>query len=410
MIHVCYGLYDKDGRYSKFTGTSMVSLFENVLPSVSVCIHILHDNTLTEDNRDKFSYIAGRYGQQIKFYNVEKIGANEILEIKSIFDKNPEFKKFTVGTLFRLLIPKIFPEEMEKIIYLDSDIIVNLDIDELWRVELGDKPVAAAPECEIEVVQHIELYLIRENFVDSRDYFNSGVMIFNINKLRSEHSVLNEGINFVVNNPQCGLFDQDILNYSFSKNYIKLPEYFNVFIKDERTRNPSLKIRKAIYHYIEDTLKFDMRDNFNRLWFSYFEKTPWFNKETLAHINEGIVQLHVSLKVFAARMTALMSGKERGFFVIAPSVDAIKKTFYVRDNEEIIPAVNQESLKQLVGSMKAAGGKKVYFIYVGAAYGGVRFELMKAGFVENRDFIDISNFLSELHGAPLDTYPFVKLL
>ena len=29
MIHVCYGLYDKDGRYSKFTGTSMLSMLEN---------------------------------------------------------------------------------------------------------------------------------------------------------------------------------------------------------------------------------------------------------------------------------------------------------------------------------------------------------------------------------------------
>lgn len=29
MIHVCYCLHDKDGRYSKFTGTSMLSMFEN---------------------------------------------------------------------------------------------------------------------------------------------------------------------------------------------------------------------------------------------------------------------------------------------------------------------------------------------------------------------------------------------
>ena len=157
-------------------------------------------------------------------------------------------------------------------------------------------------------------------------------------------------------------------------------------------------------------LKLDMRDNFNKLWFSYFEKTPWFNKDTLSHINEGIIQLHVGLKDFAARMTALTAGKERGFFVTAPTVDAIKKTFYVRDDEEIIPAVNQESLNKLIDSMKAASGKKIYFIFVGGAYAVVRFELMKAGFVEGRDFIDATNFLSELQGVPLNTYSFVKLL
>ena len=30
MIHVCFCMYDKTGRYSKFTGTAMLSLFENL--------------------------------------------------------------------------------------------------------------------------------------------------------------------------------------------------------------------------------------------------------------------------------------------------------------------------------------------------------------------------------------------
>ena len=73
MIHVCFGLYDKTGSYSKFTGTAMLSLFDNTTSNVTV--HILHDNTLTNDNREKFSYVAGRYGQRVKFYNVEKLCA-----------------------------------------------------------------------------------------------------------------------------------------------------------------------------------------------------------------------------------------------------------------------------------------------------------------------------------------------
>ena len=32
MIHICYGLYDKIGRYTKFVGTSMTSIFENANP------------------------------------------------------------------------------------------------------------------------------------------------------------------------------------------------------------------------------------------------------------------------------------------------------------------------------------------------------------------------------------------
>ena len=30
MIHVCFSLHDKTGAYAKFTGTAMLSLFENL--------------------------------------------------------------------------------------------------------------------------------------------------------------------------------------------------------------------------------------------------------------------------------------------------------------------------------------------------------------------------------------------
>ncbi|MBR0290124.1 MAG: hypothetical protein IJQ82_14200 [Selenomonadaceae bacterium] len=30
MIHVCFVLHDKNGTYSKFTGTAMLSLLENL--------------------------------------------------------------------------------------------------------------------------------------------------------------------------------------------------------------------------------------------------------------------------------------------------------------------------------------------------------------------------------------------
>ena len=71
MIQVCFGLHDADGHYSKFTGTTLTSIFENTCAEVTA--HLLHDDTLTQDNREKFSALARRYNQTIKFYNVEKL-------------------------------------------------------------------------------------------------------------------------------------------------------------------------------------------------------------------------------------------------------------------------------------------------------------------------------------------------
>ncbi|MBR1805528.1 MAG: hypothetical protein IJ774_03970, partial [Selenomonadaceae bacterium] len=84
---------------------------------------------MTQDNRDKFIYVAGRYGQVIKFYNVDKLCADKLDEMVQLvpYVKN---SRVSVGAFFRLLIPQLMPD-VDKVIYLDSDLIVNMDIAEL---------------------------------------------------------------------------------------------------------------------------------------------------------------------------------------------------------------------------------------------------------------------------------------
>lgn len=111
MIHVCFALYDKTGRYSKFTGTTMLSIFENTNSKVTV--HILHDNTLSTDNREKFSYLAGQYGQRVEFYNVDKLCVEEI---KQIYKDLPSIatNRHSIATMYRFFMPKLIPAEIKK--------------------------------------------------------------------------------------------------------------------------------------------------------------------------------------------------------------------------------------------------------------------------------------------------------
>ena len=98
-----------------------------------------------------------------------------------------------------------------------------------------------------------------------------------------------------------------------------------------------------------------------------------------------------------------MSGKSRVFFTPAPNVDFIKKVFYVQEGEELIPAINQESVNVLKESMKVSAGKKIYFLLIGS-YEILRDDLIKEGFVEGRDFVNAVQFLSPMHGIPMDIY------
>lgn len=157
-------------------------------------VHILHDNTLTQDNCDKFVYIAGRYGQAVRFYNVEQLCANEISYFKEMN------LVYTVGSIFRFMILNLFPKEIEKIIYLDSDVIINLDIKTLWEIDIGDKPLAAVPEIANESIDpQLFFPICREGFVKGENYFNSGVMVMNLERLRREEETLKKDLPFKVN-------------------------------------------------------------------------------------------------------------------------------------------------------------------------------------------------------------------
>ncbi|MBR6711543.1 MAG: hypothetical protein IKI76_00935 [Selenomonadaceae bacterium] len=85
---------------------------------------------MTQDNREKFICIAERYNQLIEFYNVEGLCADRIKAIYQGFP-NADKSRFTIGAFYQVFIPFVLPKDIEKAIYFDVDIIVNLDINEL---------------------------------------------------------------------------------------------------------------------------------------------------------------------------------------------------------------------------------------------------------------------------------------
>ena len=409
MIHICFGLHDKTGRYSKFTGTAMLSLFENTNSKINV--HILHDNTLTQDNRDKFSYVAGQYNQCVNFYNVEELCSEEIANLVKLV---PAVKtsNVTVGAFYRLLIPQLLPADIDKCIYLDSDMIVNLEIVELWQIEISDKPLAAVPEAVASSVAFktyaYEKYLIKAKFVNYEDYFNSGLLVMNLNYFRNAKEIIMSGVKWRGEHFKCNAFDQDILNYLFSKSYLKLPGKFDQFIRSERLKNEErFKIRRVIYHCTSDTLQLNLNDIFNRLWMRYFIKTPWFDEESIGRLFMGFQQFHVELKNAMITLSAIMSGKTRIFFILQDYIDLVTENFSLNSNEEIILIDQNSSAEKLINVMCPSRGKKVFFIMVP----NFPFEvLIQAGFELGRDFVNAFEFLSEAQGVPLNSYPLIQAM
>ena len=305
---------------------------------------------------------------------------------------------------------------MDKIIYLDSDIVVNLDIKEFWKVKLGDAPLAVIPEMQSYVPTNPLHYLCRKNLVKAEDFFNAGILLMNLKRLRNEEENLKRGFKFNEEHPDCDGNDQSILNYCFSTETVKLPLKFNVLVEYARMNN-DFETTDRICHYITSSrghgFGLDTNDPFNRLWLKYFMKTPWFDEDSIGRLYKGFTQNYCNLladtKNVMVNLSAVMSGKARAFFLLSEDVDALKKKFFIRDDEEIILADDSNAIPNLVYAMGKSQGKKIFFILV-PNFLAVSEILKELDFVQNRDFLNGLEFLLSENELVFNPYTLIKYM
>ena len=405
MIHVCFGLHDKTGRYSKFTGTAMRSVFTNTASEVT--IHILHDNTLTQDNRDKFFYTAGQFNQRVEFYNVEELCKDKVAALKGSLSENFD-AAFTVAAMYRFFIPQLLAPDIEKAIYLDSDTVINLDVKELWQIELGDRPLGAIAESETDSFCYESNAatnpLIVNGGVRYEDYFNSGVLLMNLKLLRGEEETFLRGIKFVADN-QLGYMDQDALNYLFAKTYLKLPTKFNSFVRENRRLSET--VARKIYHFAGDELKMNSDDPFNRLWLDNFIKTPWFDAQTFGRLHASFNKVQNDLLTAMINLSALMSGKTRIFCILQDYIDLVTKKFVIRGEDEIILISRDSSIDKLIDIMNASRGEKLFFIMAE----DFPFDVLEAaGFVNGRDYLNCFDLLPATQDELLNSNSLIQAM
>ena len=412
MIHVCYCFRDKTGHYAKFAGTSLLSVFENTKEEVTA--HILHDKTLTDENREKFSQLAARYGQAVNFYDLDKLIPKKVAKIVKLV---PEVEKAasTVGAFYKVLIPQVLPKEINKVIFFDPDTIVNLNIKELWLTKLGKKILGVVTETKNGVNPEKTFALCSEGVVKPDDYFNCGVLLMNLKLLRDEEKTITKGIKFRGANPKHRWLEQTVLNYCFSARTVKLPIRFNCFVRKERSTGSTQPLGKKIYHYAGGTSRpgLDMNDPCNQLWMNYFIKTPWFNAEALGRLYVGLQEnLSDHWKDAPAKLMRSLPGKMRAFFVEPSKLNRMTAFFEIKDYEEVILAKNESSLEDLIEAIYSCKGSCIFFILTEKLMKkNFPFErLTKAGFEEGKDFLKAWEFLPNAEATLFNSYPLIEKL
>ena len=183
---------------------------------------------------------------------------------------------------------------------------------------------------------------------------------------------------------------------------------FDIFVNHERIVKHKNEISSAIYHYIGNSLNFNTHDNFNKLWMEYFFKTDWFDTEVMYRIYEGVQELNNQSQNKLLNLSAVLSNRRRFFYAELETFEGLKNLFKIDRSEEIIDGTKPDAVKILLKKMNEFRDTG-YFILLVHDFNALKKILAEEKFVEGKNFVDATEFLSTEHGKiPLDTYFLIR--
>lgn len=207
-----------DKKFMMPTGVMMTSVCENNMDT-DVVFHIIVDEDMnTDDCRDLKDIVAAYRGKSVLFYH-----ANDKMQ-KLTFPKGKNRNDITRTTYYRLYLAELLPVELDKVLYLDGDVIVRHSLLPLWNTNVDEKAVAAASDCSSGCIE----YYNRLKYPFELGYFNSGVLLVNLKYWR-EHQVLKD-FNLYMENHADSIryWDQDVLNVVFCDKKVLIPLKYNL--------------------------------------------------------------------------------------------------------------------------------------------------------------------------------------
>jgi lipopolysaccharide biosynthesis glycosyltransferase len=227
VVHLFFTV---DDNYIPFLSTTIASIVHHSSNDYKYRLIILHDGLSIESKKTIKKY-QDNEKIFISFFNVN-------IKVNSLSVKLDVRDYYTITTYYRLFIPNLFPT-LSKGLYLDSDIVLNDDVAKLYFTDMGDNLVGAIPDASVQLFGEFSNYVEKVLKVDHTKYFNAGILLMNLKKLR-EYNLERRFINLIKKVTFKVAQDQDVLNYLCKDKVTYIDKRWNVMPLGERIEDPCL--------------------------------------------------------------------------------------------------------------------------------------------------------------------------
>ncbi len=274
-------------RYLLYTGVMLYSLCLNNREPITAYL-------LNSDLQDKD---IDRLNEAVKQFDITIVSLTAPADRLS--SRLPHTKQWSIEAYYRLFLSELLPESVDRILYLDVDMIINKSLNELYNVDFeGEELIVCQDMCGIdssEILNAKQKEMFEPILAKGHKYFNSGFLLMNMETLRANYDFeyymkVAEQWDFEMRAP-----DQDILNYAHWQRvgYVDWA-VFDLFARTAHEYGityKEVKEQAAVVHYAggkpwETT---DYHYDIEKLWWDYAKETPFY-VELLEHFMKNSIE------------------------------------------------------------------------------------------------------------------------
>lgn len=208
-------VYHSSDQFAPVLGVSIASLLENNRSADSIDIYVI-EHAISPENKARLTNLAKGFQRTLHFIPMHDINKVENLNLKRI-NNNWIFDSFC-----RLFLDHLLPPNIDRVLYLDSDVLVVGDLLELWNHDMNGKCISAVKDCIGK--KYFDLFELSSDDA----YCNSGVILIDLNLWRQK--LYDKKITDYVQaqNGYVFFMEQTVMNVVFKGDIEVLPPRYNV--------------------------------------------------------------------------------------------------------------------------------------------------------------------------------------
>lgn len=257
--------FASDDNYVPFLSVAIKSMLCNANKNYRYNVHVLTEG-LSQANVDKLLTLKTENSSVI----IDNV-SDEIAKIKS--NMNATLRDYYTESIFyRIFIGRLY-NEYDKAIYLDCDVCVVDDISKMFNTDIGDNIFGAVLDGIVKNVNELVDYVENAVGVNKNEYFNSGVLLINLNEYKKERIYEKFTESMFKYNFQTIAPDQDYLNVLCKNKVYYFDEGW-----DKMSINENLDGKLHLIHYnmfkkpwLCDGVPYD------EYFWKYAKLTPFYN-------------------------------------------------------------------------------------------------------------------------------------